>query len=85
VQVQDAGTYEQGVRLSFIRSGKPMENAYIESSNGRFRDECLNERWFPTMAPARSVLEPSRIEFNVERPHSSPGDLTRDTGLTGPL
>jgi putative transposase len=72
----DAWAYEAGVRLNFIRPGKPVENAYIESFNGRFRDECLNEHWFLTMAHARRVIEHWRIEYNTERPHSSLGDLT---------
>jgi len=75
-QVLDAWAYEAGVRLNFIRPGKPVENAYIESFNGRFRDECLNEHWFLTMAQARRVIEHWRIEYNTERPHSSLGDLT---------
>lgn len=75
-QVLDAWAYERGVRLNFIRPGKPVENAYIESFNGRFRDECLNEHWFLTMAHARRVIEHWRIEYNTERPHSSLGDLT---------
>ena len=75
-QVLDAWAYEHGVRLNFIRPGKPVENAYIESFNGRFRDECLNEHWFLTMAHARRVIEHWRIEYNTERPHSSLGDLT---------
>ena len=65
-----------GVQLSFIRPGKPNENAYIESFNGKFRDECLNEHWFVTMAHARRVIEAWRIEYNTERPHSSLGNLT---------
>ena len=64
------------MQLRFIRPGKPIENAYIESFNGRFRDECLNEHWFVTMAQARQVIEKWRIEYNTERPHSSLGDLT---------
>ncbi len=75
-QVLDAWAYEHCVRLSFIRPGKPVENAYIESFNGRFRDECLNEHWFLTMAHARRVIESWRIEYNTERPHSSLGNLT---------
>ena len=75
-QVLDAWAYEHNVRLNFIRPGKPVENAYIESFNGRFRDECLNEHWFLTMAHARRVIEQWRIEYNTERPHSSLGDLT---------
>jgi putative transposase len=75
-KVLDAWAYEHGVRLNFIRPGKPVENAYIESFNGRFRDECLNEHWFLTMAHARRVIEHWRIEYNTERPHSSLDDLT---------
>jgi putative transposase len=72
----DSWAYEAGVTLSFIRPGKPVENAYIESFNGRFRDECLNEHWFMTMRHARSLIESWRIEYNTERPHSSLGYLT---------
>ena len=68
--------YEANVKLSFIRPGKPNENAYIESFNGKFRDECLNEHWFMTMAHARRLIEAWRVEYNTERPHSSLGDLT---------
>jgi putative transposase len=75
-QVLDAWAYEHGVRLNFIRPGKPVDNAYIESFNGRFRDECLNEHWFLTMPHARRVIEAWRIEYNTERPHSSLGNLT---------
>jgi putative transposase len=75
-QVLDEWAYRNGVQLNFIRPGKPVENAYIESFNGRFRDECLNEHWFLTMAHARRVIEAWRIEYNTERPHSSLGDLT---------
>ncbi|WP_413212602.1 MULTISPECIES: IS3 family transposase [Burkholderiaceae] len=75
-KVLDAWAYEAGVTLSFIRPGKPVENAYIESFNGRFRDECLNEHWFVSMRHARSLIESWRIEYNTERPHSSLGYLT---------
>ncbi len=75
-QVLDAWAYEHCVQLSFIRPGKPNENAYIESFNGKFRDECLNEHWFVTMAQARRVIEAWRVEYNTERTHSSLGDLT---------
>jgi putative transposase len=75
-RVLDAWAYAHGLRLSFIRPGKPVENAYIESFNGKFRDECLNEHWFITMAHARRVIERWRIEYNTERPHSSLGDRT---------
>jgi putative transposase len=54
----------------------PNENAYIESFNGKFRDECLNEHGFLSLAHARSVIEAWRIEYNTERPHSSLGNCT---------
>jgi putative transposase len=75
-QVLDAWAYQANVQLSFIRPGKPNENAYIESFNGKFRDECLNEHWFVTMADARRIIENWRIEYNTEREHSSLGKLT---------
>ena len=75
-QVLDKWSYRTGVRLSFIRPGKPNENAYIESFNGRFRDECLNEHWFLSLAHARVVIEAWRVEYNTERPHSSLGNRT---------
>ena len=72
----DAWAYQRGVQLTFIRPGKPVENAYIESFNGRFRDECLNENWFLTLEHARGIIEKWRIDYNNERPHSSLGYLT---------
>lgn len=75
-QVMDAWAYQRGVGLSFIRPGKPNDNAYIESFNGKFRDECLNEHWFRSIAHAREVIEDWRIEYNGERTHSSLGDIT---------
>jgi len=74
--VLDAWAYQRGVKLTFIRPGKPVENAYIESFNGRFRDECLNEHWFLTIEHARRIIEEWRIDYNNERPHSSLGYLT---------
>jgi putative transposase len=81
-QVLDEWAYRRGVSLNFIRPGKPVENAYVESFNGRFRDECLNEHWFLTMAQAREVIEKWRIEYNTERPHSSLGDVTPEEFAT---
>lgn len=72
----DAWAYERGVKLTFIRPGKPVENAYIESFNGRFRDECLNENWFLSFEHAKQIIEKWRIDYNNERPHSSLGYLT---------
>ncbi|MEF8509098.1 transposase, partial [Escherichia coli] len=56
--------------------GKPNQNAYIESFNGRFRDECLNEHWFTSLAHAKVVIEAWRREYNEERPKKSLGGLT---------
>jgi putative transposase len=75
-QVLDAWAYAANVQLAFIRPGKPNENAYIESFNGKFRDECLNEHWFVSMTHARRVIEAWRVEYNTERTHSSLGNLT---------
>jgi putative transposase len=75
-QVLDAWAYRCSVRLAFIRPGKPVENAYIESFNGRFRDECLNEHWLIDMAHARAIIERWRVEYNTERPHGALGYLT---------
>lgn len=72
----DAWAYQRGVKLTFIRPGKPVENAYIESFNGRLRDECLNENWFLTLEHARRITEEWRIDYNNARPHSSLGNLT---------
>jgi putative transposase len=75
-KVLDQWAYRTGVQLSFIHPGKPNENAYIESFNGKFRDECLNEHWFLSLAHARNIIEAWRIEYNTERPHSSLGNRT---------
>jgi len=72
----DAWAYQRGVKLNFIRPGKPVENAYIESFNGRLRDECLNEHWFTGIDHARQAIEEWRIDYNRERPHSSLDNLT---------
>jgi putative transposase len=64
------------VRLFLIEPGKPNQNAYIESFNGRLRDECLNEHWFVSLAHARTVIEAWRREYNEERPKKSLGGLT---------
>ena len=72
----DQWAYERGVRLRFIEPGKPIQNAFIESFNGRLRDECLNEHWFLTLVHAREVIEEWRIDYNQRRPHSALGNLT---------
>lgn len=67
----DAWAVRNKVHLHFIDPGRPMQNAYIESFNGRFRDECLNQHWFTSLEEARSVIEEWREDYNRERPHSS--------------
>ena len=67
----DEWAYRKGVKLNFIRPGKPIENAYAESFNGRFRDECLNTNWFLSLNHARNVIEEWRRDYNEVRPHSS--------------
>ena len=68
--------HERGVQLRLIQPGKPNQNAYVESFNGRLRDECLNEHWFPTLLHARTEIERWRREYNEERPKKSLGGLT---------
>ena len=74
--VLDAWAGQHGVRLHFIQPGKPVQNAFIESFNGKFRDECLNEHWFLTFQEAQVVIEAWRREYNEERTHSTIGDMT---------
>ena len=71
----DSWAYRNGVQLDFIRPGKPVENAFIESFNGRLRDECLNANLFFSIEDARQKLEAWRIDYNTQRPHSSIGNL----------
>lgn len=72
----DEWAYWRGVKLFFITPGKPVENMYMESFNGRLRDECLNLHYFTSLDHARQVIEEWRIDYNTERPHSSLGYLT---------
>ena len=71
-----AWAQRRGVRPHFITPGKPTENGYIESFNGKFRDECLNLNWFLDLADARVMIEDWRTDYNRDRPHSSLGYLT---------
>ena len=66
----------RGVDLRLIEPGKPNQNAYVESFNGRLRDECLNEHWFTSLLQARTVIETWRREYNEERPKKALGGLT---------
>lgn len=67
----DAWATKHGVKLDFIQPGKPTQNAHVESFNGHFRDECLAQARFPTLARARAEIELWRVDYNCERPHSS--------------
>lgn len=75
-QALDVWAHERRIALDFITPGRPVENAYIESFNGRFRDECLNEHWFRGLDEAREVIESWRQDYNEVRPHSSLDDRT---------
>jgi len=66
-----AWSEERGVRLEFIQPGKPAQNAFAESFNGRLRDECLNAHWFTSLSDARRKIEDWRQDYNQQRPHSS--------------
>ena len=67
----DQWAYEKGVALHFIEPGKPIQNALIESFNGKFRDECLNQHWFTCLADAKYKIETWRWDYNNQRPHSA--------------
>ena len=73
-RAMEAWAYQYGVQLDFIRPGRPTENGYIESFNGRLRDECLNVQVFFALADVREKLELWRQDYNQVRPHSSLGD-----------
>ena len=66
---------EQGVKLGFIQPGKPTQNAFIESLNGKFRNECLNQHWFRSLEEARREIDKWREHYNTVRPYSSLGYL----------
>jgi putative transposase len=61
----DAWAYARGIELHFIEPGKPNQNAYVESFNGRPRDECLNEHWFFSLGQARDTIETWRLDYNA--------------------
>ena len=72
----EAWAKDSGIKLHFITPGKPTENGYIESFNGKFGDECLNRHWFLDLADSRVTIEEWRTDYNLARPHSSSGYLT---------
>ncbi|WP_225443908.1 IS3 family transposase [Xanthomonas campestris] len=71
-----AWAHARNVQLRLIQPGKPNQNAYVESFNGRLRDECLNEHWFPTLLHARTEIERWRREYNEDRPKKAIGGMT---------
>lgn len=84
----DQWAYSRGVRLHFIDPGKPIQNCFVESFNGRLRDECLNEHWFTSIYDARQTVETWRVDYNGVRPHSSLGNQTPEefrASVTRPL
>ena len=81
-RAMDTWAHQAGVKLNFIRPGKPVENGYIESFNGRLRDECLNVEVFLDLADARRKLDAWRNDYNQRRPHSALAD--RQAGNIGP-
>lgn len=72
----DLWAYVNKIALDYSRPGKPTDNAFIESFNSRFRQECLNQDWFMSLEDAKDKVEKWRIEYNLERPHSALGYKT---------
>jgi putative transposase len=72
----DLWAYWNGVELDFSRPGKPTDNAYIESFNGKFREECLNQHWFLSLEDAQDKIDAWMRDFNETRPHSALGNRT---------
>jgi putative transposase len=72
----DEWAHRRGVTLAFIDPGKPVQNAFIESFNGTFREECLNENWFVSLYDAQRTIAAWRLDYVTERPHSSQNDRT---------
>jgi putative transposase len=76
---------ETGIEWHYIAPGKPVQNAFVESFNGRLRDECLNEHVFRSLSQARALVEAWRIDYNTVRPHSSLGGLPPSVFANRPL
>ena len=77
----DHWAWKRRIRLDFTTPGKPTENGFIESFNGRLRDECLRTAWFTSIKQARSIIENWRLDYNETRPHSALGNLAPATYL----
>ena len=79
----DEWAYLNGVKLNFSRPGKPTDNAYIESFNGKLRTECLDQHWFVSLQEAKQTIEQWRKEYNTDRPHTALGMKTPEAFLAG--
>lgn len=77
-KAMDQWAFANNVQLNFIQPGKPVQNAFIESFNGKFRRECLEQNWFENLDDARSIIENWRIEYNTDRPTKPLGMRTPD-------
>ncbi len=73
---------ERAVEWHYIAPGKPQQNGFVESLNGRLRDECLNEHLFRSLPAARTIIEAWRVDYNTCRPHTSLGGLTPNAFAT---
>ena len=71
IDTLDLWAFDNNVKLRFIQPGKPTQNAFIESFNGKFRDECLNDNVFVNLHSSQKIIETWRLDYNSERPHSS--------------
>jgi len=74
-QLVDLWAYTHKVRIDYSRPGKPTDNAFVESFNGTFRDECLNAHRFESIGDARVIVESWRVEYNESRPHRALGEV----------
>ena len=72
----DLWAYQNETKIDFPRSGKPTDNAFVESFNGTFRSECLNTHWFLDLKEAQKLIEAWRHEYNYSRPHASLDDTS---------
>jgi len=75
-KAMETWAYQRGVRVNFIRPGKPVENAYVESVNGKLRHECLNQNWFLSLQDASQIIEAWTVNYNEVRSRSSLGGMT---------
>ena len=77
-KAMDQWAYRNNADLKFIQPGKPMQNGFIESFNGRFRHECLNQHWSENLEQAKRLIEERRIEYNTDRPNKALGTKTTE-------